>query len=553
MPADPAEAAAHRGHPRVPDHVRRRVRRRRGYTPVAMDATLRGEHRDRRTGSTSCTPRRPGRSAYAGNTLRAVRDRYRAAYLDDLSRWNELSDDLGGAGARRRAGGSAPRRRRNPEPTEPRRRRRPGPRTSVCARAGRGQPGDAAASGGTRASCRAWSSPSATSSTPGCSSSARTRRSSPTPSLPVSPTELQMRILEAQEAERSRLAQEVHDGPAQALSNAIFQVEFIDRVFESDPRHGPDRAALPARAAAARARRRARLHHPAPAAGARRARPVRRDRRHGRSTQGALSGLASRPSSAAPADGLDEPQQTVVLRVVQEALQNVRKHAGATNVVVATRLDGWTNGCSRSATTVAASIPARSRREAVATSACSSCASGRSWSAPSSRFVRGRRRARVVRLAIPMTRARRADDASTGARTPPGRPGSAQPDRRAGADPHRRRPRPVPRRHPQHPRARARLRDRRRGRRRPDGDRRGARDQPRRDPHGPLAAAPGGIETTQRIKRELPARRSSSCRPKRTRTRCSRPSRPARRRSSSRTSARTTWSPSSAASSPAST
>ena len=44
-----------------------------------------------------------------------------------------------------------------------------------------------------------------------------------------------MRIVEAQEAERARLAQEVHDGPAQALSNAIFQVEFIDRVFESDP------------------------------------------------------------------------------------------------------------------------------------------------------------------------------------------------------------------------------------------------------------------------------------------------------------------------------
>ena len=66
--------------------------------------------------------------------------------------------------------------------------------------------------------------------------------------------------------------------------------------------------------------------------------------------------------------------------------------------------------------------------------------------------------------------------------------------------------------------------------------------------------APGGIETTQRIKRELPstgdhrARRSA-----RTRTRCSTRSRPAPRRSSSRTSARTTSSRSSAASSPAST
>ena len=36
-----------------------------------------------------------GALAYAGNTLRAVRDRYRAAYLDDLARWHERADDLG--------------------------------------------------------------------------------------------------------------------------------------------------------------------------------------------------------------------------------------------------------------------------------------------------------------------------------------------------------------------------------------------------------------------------------------------------------------------------
>ena len=45
-----------------------------------------------------------------------------------------------------------------------------------------------------------------------------------------------MRIVEAQESERSRLAQEIHDGPAQVLSNAIFQVEYIERVIDSDER-----------------------------------------------------------------------------------------------------------------------------------------------------------------------------------------------------------------------------------------------------------------------------------------------------------------------------
>ena len=56
--------------------------------------------------------------------------------------------------------------------------------------------------------------------------------------------------------------------------------------------------------------------------------------------QAALSGLQITTELAAPADDLTEATQTVVLRVVQEALQNVRKHAGATNVVVATMLDG---------------------------------------------------------------------------------------------------------------------------------------------------------------------------------------------------------------------
>ena len=48
-----------------------------------------------------------------------------------------------------------------------------------------------------------------------------------------------MRIVEAQEAERSRLAQEIHDGPAQALTNAIFQVEYIERVLDDRPAARP--------------------------------------------------------------------------------------------------------------------------------------------------------------------------------------------------------------------------------------------------------------------------------------------------------------------------
>jgi two-component system sensor histidine kinase DegS len=42
-------------------------------------------------------------------------------------------------------------------------------------------------------------------------------------------------VINAQEAERQRLSRQMHDGPAQALSNFIVQTEIAARLFESDP------------------------------------------------------------------------------------------------------------------------------------------------------------------------------------------------------------------------------------------------------------------------------------------------------------------------------
>ncbi len=42
-------------------------------------------------------------------------------------------------------------------------------------------------------------------------------------------------MLEAQEQERIRLAEELHDGPAQTLSNAVFRVRIVERAMRSDP------------------------------------------------------------------------------------------------------------------------------------------------------------------------------------------------------------------------------------------------------------------------------------------------------------------------------
>ncbi len=44
-----------------------------------------------------------------------------------------------------------------------------------------------------------------------------------------------VRVIEAQEAERQKLSRQIHDGPAQALSNFILQTEIAMRLFDVDP------------------------------------------------------------------------------------------------------------------------------------------------------------------------------------------------------------------------------------------------------------------------------------------------------------------------------
>ena len=155
---------------------------------------------------------------------------------------------------------------------------------------------------------------------------------------PATAGDLQMRIVEAQEAERSRLAQEIHDGPAQALSNAIFQVEYIERVIESDP--------LLAQTELRFLRELLRRELGDVRAFISQLRPPMLDQL---GLDGAIVETVEHTSSlirqdivtelTAPASSLTDGQRTAVLRVAQEALQNVRKHAAATNVSVTTRLD----------------------------------------------------------------------------------------------------------------------------------------------------------------------------------------------------------------------
>ncbi len=42
-------------------------------------------------------------------------------------------------------------------------------------------------------------------------------------------------IIEAQESERQHLSRQMHDGPAQSLTNLILQAEIVERMFDNDP------------------------------------------------------------------------------------------------------------------------------------------------------------------------------------------------------------------------------------------------------------------------------------------------------------------------------
>jgi two-component system sensor histidine kinase DegS len=153
------------------------------------------------------------------------------------------------------------------------------------------------------------------------------------PASPTNAADAQMRIVEAQEAERSRLAREVHDGPAQALANAIFQLEIVERLLDRD--EALARAELQLlRDMLTRELRavRAYLSQLRP--------PVLADLglsgaiKEAAEQVGAVAGASVSVDLDASIDGLPESVEIVILRVIQEALQNVRKHAAATSVRV---------------------------------------------------------------------------------------------------------------------------------------------------------------------------------------------------------------------------
>jgi two-component system sensor histidine kinase DegS len=159
--------------------------------------------------------------------------------------------------------------------------------------------------------------------------------------------EIAARVLDGIEQERQRLYREVHDGPAQVLTNAIFEIEFFERIAVRAP--AEVRARLLSELANLRSQLRDALENvrhmifdlrpPALASlGLAEAMRAYADEYQSRFALAVETDLRAGPT------GLSSDQELAIYRILQEALQNVQKHAGARTVKLGWRRESgrWT-------------------------------------------------------------------------------------------------------------------------------------------------------------------------------------------------------------------
>jgi two-component system sensor histidine kinase DegS len=150
--------------------------------------------------------------------------------------------------------------------------------------------------------------------------------------------EVAQRVLGSLEAERERLYRDVHDGPAQVLANAIFEVEYLERIAERAP--AEVRQTLRTELSNLKGQFRGSLDS---------VRAMIYDLRPPELTELGLAEAMRNYASewelrcgikvASQLDlkdtGLSPMDELAVYRIMQEALQNVHKHAHASAVGIA--------------------------------------------------------------------------------------------------------------------------------------------------------------------------------------------------------------------------
>jgi two-component system sensor histidine kinase DegS len=147
------------------------------------------------------------------------------------------------------------------------------------------------------------------------------------------------RVLQAHEQERLRLAREIHDGPAQILANAIFELEYFEKLLERDP--GAARGQLTQMKKDIRNGlgdiRRFIFDLRPPALAEMGLFPALAHYTEEYEKQFGISVEARLPGSQPRLPG---GKELAVFRIVQEALQNVRKHAVASRIVMVGGIQG---------------------------------------------------------------------------------------------------------------------------------------------------------------------------------------------------------------------
>ncbi|HEY8135395.1 MAG TPA: histidine kinase [Candidatus Limnocylindrales bacterium] len=144
-----------------------------------------------------------------------------------------------------------------------------------------------------------------------------------------------MALLGAQEQERSRLAEELHDGPAQAFANAIFQTQLVERALREEPAAAvTELTALRTLLERELDTLRGYINQLRPSLGE--AVGLDDALRDSASAISQRSGLPIELRLEAAGNYLHAAARTVVLRVAQEALRNIAKHASASRAWIHT-------------------------------------------------------------------------------------------------------------------------------------------------------------------------------------------------------------------------
>jgi two-component system sensor histidine kinase DegS len=148
-----------------------------------------------------------------------------------------------------------------------------------------------------------------------------------------------VRIIEAQEAERQRLSRQIHDGPAQALSNFILQTEIAMRLFDIDAeRARAELQSLKTSATSTFQKVRDFIFD---------LRPMMLDdlglvptiRRYVDAFK-EKTGLQTALTVTGADHRMESAREVVIFRATQELLSNVRQHAQATQVRLTFDFDG---------------------------------------------------------------------------------------------------------------------------------------------------------------------------------------------------------------------